>query len=68
MLILDDLHLDNDVDLSPHTMEGVKDGEPPIQGVLRATVSQRVETDVDLAYGIVGSVCVIVHQSVCACV
>ena len=61
MLILDDLHLDNDMDLPPHAVQGIKDGEPTVQGVLRATVGKGVETDVHLANGIVGSVCVIVH-------
>ena len=64
MLLLDDLHHDNDVDLPSDTMEGVKDGEPTVQRVLRATVSQGVETDVDLTNGIVSCVCVIVHQPV----
>ena len=40
MLILDNFYLHNDMYLSPHTMESVKDGEPSIQGVLRATVCQ----------------------------
>ena len=66
MLVLEDLHLHDDVGLPPHAMEGVKDGEPAIQRVLRPTVRERVEIDVYLAYGVVGSVGVIVHQSVCA--
>ena len=64
MLVFDDLHLDDDVDLTPDAMEGVEDGEPSIQRVLRATVCQGVETDVDLANDVVSSVCVIVHQPV----
>ena len=66
MLVLDDLHLDDDVGLPPHAMEGVEDGEPAVQRVLRPTVRKRVETDVDLAYGVVGGVRVVVHQSACA--
>lgn len=65
MLVLDHLHLDDDVGLPPHAMEGVKDGEPAVQRVLGPTVCKRVETDVHLANGVMGSVRVIVHQSVC---
>ena len=64
MLIFDNLHLHDDMDLSSHSVKGVKDGEPAIQGVLGATVGQGVETDIYFANGIVSSVRVMVHQSV----
>ena len=64
MLVFDDLHLDDDPHLTPYTVEGVKDGKPAIQRVCWATVSQSVETDVDLTNGIVSGVHVrvVVHQ------
>ena len=62
MLVLDDLHLDDDPHLAPYAVEGVEDGEPTVEGVGRATIGQRVETDVDLTNSIMSGVRVIVHQ------
>ena len=50
------------------TVQCVKDGKPSVQcgggGGGTPTVSQRVETDVDLAYQVVSAVCVMVYQPV----
>ena len=50
-----------------HTVQCVKDGEPSIQrggGGGTPTISQGVETDVDLAYQVVSAVRIVVHQPV----
>ena len=49
------------------TVQCVKDGKPSVQcggGGGTPTVSQRVETDVHLAYQVVSAVSVVVHQPV----
>jgi len=49
------------------TVQCVKDGKTSVQcggGGGTPTVSQRVETDVDLAYQVVSAVCVVVYQPV----
>ena len=64
MLIAEDVDLHSDMQGAPYPVQGVVDGEPPIQVGAGVPSNQRIESDVHHADGITGRVGVVVQYPV----